>query len=280
MWGSSSTTRMLPARVWSAAGASTTGAATAAPGSSTVKVAPWPRAERKRILPPCSLMMPWQIDRPRPVPSPSALVVKKGSKTRACSSSGMPGPSSVISTAMPSSQVRACTRTVPPRPVPAIACAALLMTLRKTCWSWLGLPSTGGRPSSTVSCDSTLRPMSWLLSSWRVRSRIGPDVHHPAILLLAPGESQQVSHDARGALRLVLDDADRLDQAGRRLARLAEKVGEAQHRGEGVVQLVGHAGDELADGRQLFRLDQLFLEALGFGDVPRSAARSRSPRLR
>jgi len=42
------------------------------------------------------------------------------------------------------------------------------------------------------------------------------------------------------ALRFVLDHAHRLDQAGRRLVRLAEKIG-SQHRRERIVQLVRDA---------------------------------------
>jgi hypothetical protein len=50
-------------------------------GSWTVNVDPLPSSVASMIRPPCSLTMPWLIDRPSPVPSPSALVVKNGSKT-------------------------------------------------------------------------------------------------------------------------------------------------------------------------------------------------------
>ena len=43
-------------------------------------------------------MMPWQMDSPSPVPSPTGLVVKNGSKTRESTSGAMPMPVSVTST--------------------------------------------------------------------------------------------------------------------------------------------------------------------------------------
>src|SRR5437660_841280 len=41
--------------------------------------------------------MLWQIDRPRPVPSPTSLVVKNGSKMRSRMAGSMPGPLSETS---------------------------------------------------------------------------------------------------------------------------------------------------------------------------------------
>ena len=42
-------------------------------------------------------------------------------------------------------------------------------------------------------------------------------------------------------------------------------VREADHRGEGVVEVVGDAGDQLADGGHLFRLDELVLQSAPLG---------------
>jgi len=104
--------------------------------------------------------MPWLMESPRPVPSPSALVVKKGSNTCAASASDMPGPSSATSMATPSSHRRARTTTVPGRPVEAIAWAALLIRLTNTCWIWLGSMSGTGRSGSTSIAASTRWAMS------------------------------------------------------------------------------------------------------------------------
>jgi len=51
-----------------------------------------------RMLPPCFSTMRAQMERPRPVPSPFALVVKNGSKIRPATSGVMPGPVSTIAT--------------------------------------------------------------------------------------------------------------------------------------------------------------------------------------
>ena len=116
----------------SAAGDSWDFASRGAPGSSTVNVAPAPGLDSRVMRPPCSVTMPWQIESPSPVPSPSDLVVKNGSKTRAAISSEMPGPSSATVTATPSSHLRAVIRTCPLRPVAAIACAALFTRFTNT----------------------------------------------------------------------------------------------------------------------------------------------------
>src|ERR671922_631414 len=61
-------------------------------GSSILNVAPLPGFDANEISPPCSLTMLYVIERPRPVPEPTSLVVKNGSKTRDSTSGGIPGP--------------------------------------------------------------------------------------------------------------------------------------------------------------------------------------------
>src|SRR5205807_1121087 len=53
---------------------------------------PLPTSLSTSIQPPCSATMPCATASPSPVPSPTAFVVKKGSKTRARCSRGMPVP--------------------------------------------------------------------------------------------------------------------------------------------------------------------------------------------
>src|ERR1700676_2705805 len=48
---------------------------------------------------------------------------------------------------------------------------------------------------------------------------------------------------------------------------LAEKLGDAKNGGERIVELVGHAGEHLAHGRQFLRLDELFFQTFQLGDV-------------
>ena len=56
---------------------------------------------------PAPVMMPWQMDSPSPVPTPTGLVVKKGSKMRPSISGGMPQPVSRTSTTTAGSPCRA-----------------------------------------------------------------------------------------------------------------------------------------------------------------------------
>ena len=217
------------------------------------------------MRPPCSRTMPWLIESPSPVPWPSALVVKNGSNTWAARVSDMPGPSSMKSMATPSSQRRARTMMVPGRPVDAMAWAALLIRLTKTCWIWFGSMSGMGRSGSTSIRASTRCAMSWFRSSTKVASSSGLERRGAPLVVLLAGEAEQVLHDVGGALGLLLNDGERLAQGGGDVGHFGEEIGEPDHRCERVVEVVGDAGDELPDGRHLFRLDQLVLQSPPFG---------------
>ncbi|VUD74664.1 hypothetical protein MET9862_05297 [Methylobacterium symbioticum] len=60
---------------------------------------PWPTVLATSTSPPDCLAKPKTWDRPSPVPLPTSLVVKKGSKMRGSTSGGMPEPVSVSETA-------------------------------------------------------------------------------------------------------------------------------------------------------------------------------------
>ena len=53
--------------------------AAATEGRATWNVVPWPGTLSTKMAPPCSWTMPKEMERPRPVPRPMPLVVKKGS---------------------------------------------------------------------------------------------------------------------------------------------------------------------------------------------------------
>ncbi len=98
------------------------------------------------MVPPCRrTTMRLTTSRPRPVPSPTALVVKKGSQMRDLISSGMPGPSSRMSTRSSSPSRAARTSTRPPG---ATASMALSSRLVQTWFSSPGKASIGGRSRS------------------------------------------------------------------------------------------------------------------------------------
>ena len=60
--------------------------------------------------------MPSETARPSPVPSPSGLVVKNGSKTRGTTSAGIPGPLSSTVNRQPSPARVPSTITLPSSP--------------------------------------------------------------------------------------------------------------------------------------------------------------------
>ncbi len=89
-----------------------------------------------------------EMSRPSPVPSPTGLVVKNGSKTRSRTSGGTPGPVSRNSTSTwsPSRAVR--TVRVPPEPLLRMAHTALSIRFVHTWFSSAGYPGMRGKVGS------------------------------------------------------------------------------------------------------------------------------------
>ena len=90
-------------------------------------------------------MIPELTERPRPVPLPVSLVVKKGRKIFCNCSWLMPVPSSLMAMRIVCSARLAA---ISIRPEPSIASAALFSRLRTTCPSWFASVVTGGSPGS------------------------------------------------------------------------------------------------------------------------------------
>ena len=63
-------------------------------GKRRMKTAPSPGALSTWMSPPLWSTTPWAMARPSPVPSPTGLVVKKGSKARRRVSASIPSPES------------------------------------------------------------------------------------------------------------------------------------------------------------------------------------------
>ncbi|MEQ1833810.1 MAG: VOC family protein, partial [Candidatus Eisenbacteria bacterium] len=104
-------------------------------GKRIVNVVPEPGAVSHSSEPPARFRMFWHTQSPRPVPLPTGLVVKNGSKIRARTSGVMPAPvSRTRRTTWPGSGADS-TATVPPR---ALASTALRSRLTSTCPSWTG----------------------------------------------------------------------------------------------------------------------------------------------
>ncbi|OGS05890.1 MAG: hypothetical protein A3I76_01240 [Elusimicrobia bacterium RIFCSPLOWO2_02_FULL_61_11] len=118
-------------------------------GSSMKKPAPPPGLFSAQILPLCPATMPKEMDRPRPVPFPGSLVVKKGSKILSMQSAGIPGPLSATSTRMkPPIFLVLMDRSFFPSWCSIESCA-LPIRFMKTCWSWWKSAMVLGRLASS-----------------------------------------------------------------------------------------------------------------------------------
>src|ERR1043166_3504788 len=93
------------------------------------------------------------------------------------------------------------------------------------------------------------------------------DLERLALRRALAGKTQQVLHDLLGALRLFQDHLQILAGAARDFRILHEQVGKSHDGRERVVDLMGHAGDKLADGSHFFRVHQLGLDHRSVGDI-------------
>ena len=126
--------------------------------------------------------MPWQMESPRPTPSPTRRVVKKGSNTRASTSADIPAPVSATSAiTCPEPPGRMATRTSFCFASPAgIDCAALRTRFTNTCTRCGSLASTGGaglksrttraRCRSSLATRRSAESATWARSTERRRS--------------------------------------------------------------------------------------------------------------
>src|SRR5436190_1207703 len=131
-------------------------------------VAPSPGVLATEIVPPCSLTIPYVLDKPRPVPFPTSLVVKNGSKIRRSSPDGIPCPVSTNAISTAAEPTEAEMRIVL-RSESATASRAFVNRLMNTCSSWMGLPTTtaSSGPRSSVTSISCSRSCSCTRDSAR-----------------------------------------------------------------------------------------------------------------
>ncbi|MNR01013.1 hypothetical protein D3C85_1168050 [compost metagenome] len=96
------------------------------------KAAPPSGGESAQMRPPCASTMERQID--RPMPMPSALVVKNALNSRSASSGAMPLPASrTVTCTWRDSASAVLTQSLRGRPAPSIACTAFISRLISTC---------------------------------------------------------------------------------------------------------------------------------------------------
>ncbi|MCY1534850.1 hypothetical protein D9M68_702340 [compost metagenome] len=143
-----------------------------AAGKYSMKVVPSPGTLSTWIAPPCACTMPSTTGSPSPVPLPTALVVKKGSKMRLRVAASMPQPSSDTMTRTAPTPRTAPLRTSsagrlgsPGRTVstrnsmrpglPFKACTALVPRLSSTCPIWVGSAWMSGVPVAKLCTSCT-----------------------------------------------------------------------------------------------------------------------------
>ena len=213
------------------------------------------------------------------MPLPTALVVKNGSKILAITSGVMPQPvsSTSISTYSPratpwpasfwlSRSVMLRVRMVRRPPFGSIASRALtarLMMMRSS------------SPGSALTCHRSRHGEDLqldLLAEQAVDQHrpVGQqvaDLQHLGLHRLAAREGEQLADEAGRAVGARLDRQDLRVDGVAGLVRLQQQVGEADDRGQHVVEVVGDAAGQRADRLHLLRLGELLLERLRLGHV-------------
>ena len=81
------------------------------------------------------------------------------------------------------------------------------------------------------------------------------------------GKAEQVLHDLLGALRFLQNHPQIAARAFRELGVFHQEVGESEDGGEGIVDFVGDAGDQLSDGSHFFGVHELGAKHGGVGHV-------------
>ena len=217
---------------------------------------PPPGSLSTRMKPPWLLTMASEVDRPRPVPLPTSLVVKKGSKMRSRISGGMPVPRVLdleqhVGAGL-GLDVRARERLVErdvlrgqgELPPSGIASRALTQRFSSTWWSCVGSPETVHRSSgSTV-------PHFDVLEERVVDDPLDVAQHVADVDLHAPPRRRGRTTAPAGPCRRRGGRSSRAveDVEPFRVALvLAQHADRHQDRRQHVVQIVGDAAGQRAD---------------------------------
>ena len=177
---------------------------------------------------PAAVMMPWQMDRPSPVPRPTGLVVKNGSKMRPRSSAGCPRRCRhrPITTRLRMHRRGDEDSGRPVRPS-GMACAALIIRLRNTCASRPSFaehqrhPGRSPSPAALYSaltgrCSAPSR--AWCGRPPASAHRAGPGATQVSMPARCPGcaSTRRCSRRRSVAPRRCLSAAVRAGEAGAR----------------------------------------------------------------
>ena len=228
------------------------------------------------ISPPDCLAKPSAWLRPRPVPLPTSLVVKNGSKMASSMSAGIPDPVSVTETATNRPSRRAW-----PRSTGMASTASTWMTrLPSSRHRIAGIDGEidqrgfelrdvgGGKTGRIAQLDLDLDPAAHQRADQlRDAFDLRADIEHLRRQRLPPGKGQQLAGQLRGAIDRV---RNRIDvTAAPVLAEIAaaQEVGRGAYDGEKIVEIVRDAAGQLADRIHLLGLAQRLLGLPPLGDV-------------
>src|SRR5258708_9013712 len=95
----------------------------------------------------------------------------------------------------------------------------------------------------------------------------GVELNELAVGRHLAGKAEQVLHDLLGALRFLQNHTQISARALGALGAFHQEVGESEDGGEGIVDFVGDAGDQLSHGSHLLGVEQLGAQQGGIDDV-------------
>src|ERR1019366_4440966 len=95
----------------------------------------------------------------------------------------------------------------------------------------------------------------------------GVELNELALRWHLAGKAEQVLHDLLGALRFLQNHPQIAPRAFGELGVFHQEVGESEDGGEGIVDFVGDAGDQLSDGSHFLGVHQLGAQHGGIGHV-------------
>ena len=149
-----------------------------------------------------------------------------------------------------------------------MASRALTARLTITCSNCEMSALTGHRSRPCTTSSVTFSPISRRSSMLRSLKHLAEIEHLRAQRLLAR-EGQQMPHQARRAVGILLDLHDVAERRIGRLVRVEQEVGRHDDGGEHVVEVVSDAAGELADELHLLLLGDLGLELALRGGLER-----------
>ena len=135
-----------------------------------------------------------------------------------------------------------------------------------TCSNWLRSALIGQRSRRGRASSLTFSPRS-RPSRIERSERTSPSAEHLRPQRLPPREGQKLADQAGGPVGVLLDVHDVLEGRVARPVVGEQEVGEADDRGQHVVEVVRDAAGELADRLHLLALRELLLERALLGDV-------------